>query len=59
MLAGRRTFVAASGEPFSLEPTEIESLRPSPVSVMPDNLVDALSDTELADLLAYLGGGEE
>jgi putative heme-binding domain-containing protein len=41
-------------EPVILERTEIESLRPSPSSLMPDGLLETLSSAEIRDLIAYL-----
>ncbi len=52
--AGERWFAAASGEIFRLAADEIESFTAQPTSLMPENLVDQMSDQELADLLAYL-----
>jgi putative membrane-bound dehydrogenase-like protein len=37
-----------------LDRSEIEGLRPSPASLMPDGLLDTLSATEIRDLIAYL-----
>jgi hypothetical protein len=34
--------------------SEIESREPSPVSLMPANLLSALNESEVLDLLAYL-----
>ncbi len=34
--------------------SEIETLQPSPSSLMPDGLLDTLSATEIRDLIAYL-----
>jgi hypothetical protein len=34
----------------------IEQMTPSPVSLMPEKILDPLSDQELCDLFAYLQG---
>ena len=41
-------------EPVVLDRSEIESLRLSPSSLMPDGLLDTLSKAEVGDLIAYL-----
>ena len=41
-------------EPVVLDRSEIESLRLSPSSLMPDGLLDSLSKPEISDLIAYL-----
>ncbi len=42
------------GEPVAVQRDEIELLSPSTVSIMPNGLDRVLSQTELADLIAYL-----
>ncbi|MEJ5276354.1 MAG: ThuA domain-containing protein, partial [Thermogemmata sp.] len=39
---------------FSVPKADIADIRPSPVSLMPERLLDSLSDQEVADLFAYL-----
>jgi putative heme-binding domain-containing protein len=41
-------------EAIVIERSDIESLRPSPSSLMPDGLLDTLSADEIRDLIAYL-----
>jgi putative heme-binding domain-containing protein len=41
-------------EAITLDRSEIEEIRPSSSSLMPDGLLDTLSPTEVRDLLAYL-----
>jgi putative heme-binding domain-containing protein len=40
--------------PIEIAKTKIAGRKPSPVSLMPEGLVDDLSQTQLADLLAFL-----
>jgi putative heme-binding domain-containing protein len=49
------TYVDPRGVPVRVNTRDIVSSRPSPNSIMPDGLVDRLTDQELRDLLAYLG----
>jgi len=42
------------GENTTLRPSEIESLQPTGRSLMPEGLLDGLSDQQLRDLFAYL-----
>lgn len=44
----------ADGKRFDFQRDEVEETRVSQVSLMPDNLVDDLSQQEFADLIAYL-----
>ena len=44
----------ATGDPVELRRTEIESIVPAAVSVMPQGLETGLNDTQLADLVAFL-----
>lgn len=48
------TLTNSKAEPVSLRRDEIESLRESPVSVMPEGLLTGLKPQELRDLFAYL-----
>ena len=48
------TYLDEKGASFTLNSREIVASRPSPKSIMPDGLVDTLTDQELRDLLAYL-----
>lgn len=41
-------------ELVALDRSEIEALRPSPSSLMPDGLLETLTQTEIRDLIAYL-----
>lgn len=43
------------GDEIELPADDVVSRRASDLSMMPDNLTDALSDQELVDLLAFLG----
>ncbi|MCC7387208.1 MAG: c-type cytochrome [Phycisphaerales bacterium] len=59
-IAGGRMDVLT--DPFSLavtsiNPGDIESVEPSPISPMPAGLLDTLSASELADLVAYIESG--
>jgi len=47
-------FIDATNNPKDLPRSEITEIKPSPVSLMPAGLDQALSRTELADLIAYL-----
>ncbi len=49
-------YLASNGETFDLSLTEIEEQKMSDVSIMPNGLCNTLSDSELTDLLALLGG---
>ena len=42
------------GEPVRIARKDIETLRPSTVSIMPGGLEKALTETELADVIAFL-----
>lgn len=43
-----------AGEPIAIARADIEQMAPSPTSIMPSGLDDALSDQELADVVAFL-----
>jgi putative heme-binding domain-containing protein len=53
--AGQVILKNAEGERIVILAKDVASKKPSPVSIMPDNLVQNLSDQDLVDLLAYLG----
>jgi putative heme-binding domain-containing protein len=44
----------AEGQSFTIERTDMDEMEKSPKSVMPDGLLDPLSDQEIRDLFAYL-----
>ena len=48
------TFVDAKGERFKVKTGDLVEQRPTAQSIMPDGLVDTLTDQEVRDLLAYL-----
>jgi putative membrane-bound dehydrogenase-like protein len=48
------TYLDAKGGRFKLNTRDIVEQRAVPLSIMPDGLVDGLTDQELRDLLAYL-----
>lgn len=48
------TYVDAKGGQFKLNTRNIVESRPLPTSIMPDGLVDLLTDKEIRDLMAYL-----
>ena len=48
------TYLDSSGNLFKLNTRTIVASRPVPTSIMPDGLVNLLTDRELRDLLAYL-----
>ncbi len=53
------TDLFAPGEMTAVDRNKVESVEPSPVSMMPPGLVNTLTDTEILDLLAYiLSGGD-
>lgn len=51
---GTVTLLDAKNQRHELSREQIEELHPSPVSLMPENLVEPLSPQELRDLFAYL-----
>jgi len=53
--ADRLILKTADGERVAIPTGEIEERRFSDVSLMPENLVQTMTDGELVDLLAYLG----
>ncbi|HWY86771.1 MAG TPA: PVC-type heme-binding CxxCH protein [Gemmataceae bacterium] len=48
------TYLDSKGDLFKLNTRDIVESRPDPKSIMPDGLVDRLTDQEIRDLLAYL-----
>ena len=51
---GRLTVLAAGGERTIVARVDVEAVKPSPVSLMPDNLYRSLSPDDLRDLFGYL-----
>jgi putative heme-binding domain-containing protein len=51
---GQTVVILPSAERVSLPSAQIEAIRPSKVSAMPEGLLDPLSQEEIADLIAYL-----
>ncbi len=56
--AGAITLVDAKAEKTVVAREQIDAMKPSPVSLMPEKLLDALSDQEVRDLFSYLQGDE-
>jgi putative heme-binding domain-containing protein len=52
--AGETIVVQPSGEKVSLTARQIEAVKPSKLSPMPDGLLDPLTIEEIADLFAFL-----
>jgi putative heme-binding domain-containing protein len=48
------TYLDEKGERFKVNTRDVASVRALPTSIMPDGLVDRLTDQELRDLVAYL-----
>lgn len=48
------TYLDAKGERFKVKTSDLAEQRPTAISIMPEGLVDALTDQEVRDLLAYL-----
>jgi len=48
---------SAEAEPTVVPKSEVRSIRPFPVSQMPGGMINALNESELRDLLAYLMSG--
>ena len=53
----RVVVLRTANETLTLAKPEIEALRESQLSMMPEGLLDALKANELLDLFAYLMGG--
>lgn len=54
--AGETIVVPTTGEKVALQPGQIDTVKPSKLSPMPDGLLDPLTVEEIADLFAYLQG---
>ena len=52
------TLVDAKNEKTILSRDRIEEMAPAPVSLMPEKILDPLTDPELCDLFTYLQGGD-
>lgn len=52
--AGQTVIILPSAEQVALSSSQIEAVRPSKISAMPEGLLDPLSLEEIADLVAYL-----
>lgn len=50
------TLKLPSGQPLTIARDQIQSQQPQPVSLMPEGLLQALTQQEAADLIAYLAG---
>src|SRR5262249_42019209 len=50
----RTLTLQAQTERLVLDRTEIDAVRPSPLSLMPEGIVDPLTEPEVRDLLVYL-----
>jgi putative membrane-bound dehydrogenase-like protein len=48
------TYIDAKGDPFKVTAAEVVEATPTRGSIMPDGLVDTLTDQEIRDLVAYL-----
>ncbi len=51
---GRTLAVQTQTERVTLERSEVEEVRPTPLSLMPDGLFNNLRDEQVRDLIAYL-----
>jgi putative membrane-bound dehydrogenase-like protein len=49
-----QAYVDPNGQRFEVRPEDVESRKPATTSIMPAELVDAMTDQEFRDLLAYL-----
>jgi putative membrane-bound dehydrogenase-like protein len=56
---GRTLSVQTQTDKVQLERSEIEEVRPTALSLMPDGLFSALSDEQVRDLIAYLMAQEQ
>src|SRR5690606_17567617 len=50
----RLTLVGSDGVRAEVDPADVEERRPSPLSTMPEGLLDALTLEEIVDLLRFL-----
>jgi hypothetical protein len=48
------TYLDSKGDRFKINTRDLVEQRPLTVSIMPDGLVDRLTDQEVRDLLGYL-----
>jgi hypothetical protein len=48
------TYLDAKGDRFKVKTGDLVEQRPLAISIMPDGLVDRMTDQEVRDLLAYL-----
>ncbi|MHB1425397.1 MAG: PVC-type heme-binding CxxCH protein [Gemmataceae bacterium] len=55
---GSVTLVDSKNERTVVARSKIEEMTPSPVSLMPEKILDPLSDEEICDLFSYLQGDE-
>jgi putative membrane-bound dehydrogenase-like protein len=53
------TLLDAKNERTTLAQNKIESLEPSSVSLMPDNILDPLDDQQIRDLFSYVQGDDQ
>ncbi|HSQ09955.1 MAG TPA: hypothetical protein VLN25_04985, partial [Burkholderiaceae bacterium] len=51
---GRMRYIDQKGAVFYVHPNEVEKRQPSSQSIMPEGLVDQLTQQELRDLMAFL-----
>lgn len=49
-----QAFVDANGQQFEVRPEDVEDRKPAKASIMPAELVDAMTDQEFRDLVAFL-----
>jgi putative heme-binding domain-containing protein len=48
------TYLDANGDRFKVKTSDLVEQRPTATSLMPEGLIDTMTDQELRDLLAYL-----
>jgi hypothetical protein len=56
---GTTTYTDAQGRAFTVGASEVVERRPAASSLMPENLVHALTPREFRDLIAYLRRSDE
>jgi putative heme-binding domain-containing protein len=56
---GRTTVLQSDGHKVELKTDEIEEIKPSKISTMPEGLANRLSLEQIGDLFAYLIGAQE
>ena len=54
---GKLLFADSDGRLLDVKPSEIEERKPQTISIMPDNVTQALTTQEFRDLLAFLLAG--